>query len=162
MFVVNLFSASWKICASGWQKLAAFRRMRKWPQSFCQACNCYFRDKFVIFARNCKFANSIHYDMQYIPSNSALLAQETLIFTPKKTFWQRLFVASRNFCHPALPRQPHQHYHLLKHKCIKCGSSSIVVNLFSAPSKISASSTSSTPFLVKFPSRVTVTLAKYI
>ena len=35
---------------AGWQKLAAFRRMQKWPQTFRQARICYFRDKFVVFA----------------------------------------------------------------------------------------------------------------
>ena len=43
-----------------------------------------FGDKCVVFARNCKFANLIQYDMQYTPCNSALLAQKTLFLTPKK------------------------------------------------------------------------------
>ena len=48
------------------------------------SCNCYFCDKCVVFARNCKFANLIQYDMQYIRFNNALLAQETLsLFSPQ-------------------------------------------------------------------------------
>ena len=34
-----------------------------------------------------KFANSTQCNMQYIPCNSALLAQETLFFTPKKALF---------------------------------------------------------------------------
>ena len=37
-----------------------------------------FRDKCVVFARNCKFASLTQYNMQDIPCNSALLAQETM------------------------------------------------------------------------------------
>ena len=43
----------------GWQKLAAFRRGQNGHENFRQARICYFRDKCVVFARNCKFANSI-------------------------------------------------------------------------------------------------------
>ena len=35
-------------------------------------------------ARNCKFANLIQYNMQYIPCNSALLAQKNIVVVPKK------------------------------------------------------------------------------
>ena len=66
---------------AGRQKLATFWWAQKWPQNFRQACICYFRDKFVVFPHNCKF---IQYNMQYIPCNTALLAQETL-FTQKST-----------------------------------------------------------------------------
>ena len=45
----------------------------------------YFRNRYVVFARNFKFANSIQYNMQYIPCNNEILAQETL-FCPKKHF----------------------------------------------------------------------------
>ena len=41
-----------------------------------------FCDKFILFARDCKFANPIEHNTQYIQCNSALLAQETL-FLPK-------------------------------------------------------------------------------
>ena len=41
----------------------------------------YFHDKCVIFARNRKFANLTQYNMQSIPCNSELLAQETLFLT---------------------------------------------------------------------------------
>ena len=53
---------------------------------FCQARNYYFSHKCVIFVRNCKFANQIQYIMQYVPCDSALLAQETLFLTQKGTF----------------------------------------------------------------------------
>ena len=39
------------------------------------------------FCAYCKFANLIQYNMQYIPCNSALLAQETLLLTQKGTFF---------------------------------------------------------------------------
>ena len=43
-------------------------------------------DNCVIFARNCKFANSFHCNMQYIPCNSALPAKATQFFTQKALF----------------------------------------------------------------------------
>ena len=46
-----------------------------------------FRVKCVVFARNRKFAKSTQWNMQYIPCNSALLAQETLFLTQKGTFF---------------------------------------------------------------------------
>ena len=65
---------------------------RSWPLfgegksgHICQARICYFRDKCVVFARNCKFANLIQYDMQYTPCNSALLAKKNAVFDPQKT-----------------------------------------------------------------------------
>ena len=66
-------------------------RMQKWPQNFHHAHICYFRDKFVVFARNCKFANLIQHNMQYIPCNSELPAQETLFFTRKTLFLPKVF-----------------------------------------------------------------------
>ena len=53
--------------------------------NFCQAWICYFHDKCVVFACNCKFGNLIQYNMQYIPWNTAHLAQETLFLTKKST-----------------------------------------------------------------------------
>ena len=53
---------------------------RREGENMTMARICYFRDKCVLFARNCKFANSYHYNRQYKPSNSANLAQETLFF----------------------------------------------------------------------------------
>ena len=50
-------------------------------QSFRQPRICYFRDKCIVFARNCKFANLIQYSKQYVPCNDALLAQETLLLS---------------------------------------------------------------------------------
>ena len=54
-------------------------------KKFCQAHFCDFRDKCVVFACNFKFANLIQYDMQYIPCNNALLAQETLLLSQRST-----------------------------------------------------------------------------
>ena len=53
---------------------------------FCQAHICYFGDKCVVFAHSHKFANSNQYDMQYVPCNRALFAQESLFLTQKSTF----------------------------------------------------------------------------
>ena len=39
------------------------------------------------FTRNCKFAKLTQHNMQYIPCNGALLAQETLFLTKKKHFF---------------------------------------------------------------------------
>ena len=41
--------------------------------------------------RNFKFANLVHYNKQYTPCIGALLAQETLFFTPKSTFLPKVF-----------------------------------------------------------------------
>ena len=76
---------------SRWQKLAAFRRTQKWSQNFRQARICFFRDKFIIIARNCKFANLIHYNLQYIPCNSAFLAQEVLNLSKKAFVLPKVF-----------------------------------------------------------------------
>ena len=70
----------------GWLKLAAFRRMQKWPQNFRQAHVLSLRQICRLFARNCKFANLIQCNMQYTPCNKALLAQETLLLSNKSTF----------------------------------------------------------------------------
>jgi len=62
----------------------------------CQVRICYFRDKFVIFARNCKFANLFQYNMQYIlPSNIALLAHETLVLPKQVLFLPKVFQTVR-------------------------------------------------------------------
>ena len=42
-------------------------------------------NKRVIFARNCKIANVIQHDMQYVPRNSAFVARETMFLTKKST-----------------------------------------------------------------------------
>ena len=55
--------------------------------NFCEVRIYYFRDKCVVFARNSKFENLTQYNMQYIPCNSALLAQEPLFLTQKGTFF---------------------------------------------------------------------------
>ena len=56
-------------------------------ENFRQARIYSFRDKCVVFARNCKFSNLTQWDMQFIPCNSALLAQETLFLTQKGAFF---------------------------------------------------------------------------
>ena len=71
---------------TGWQNLAAFRREKNGNENFCQARIYNFCVKCVVFARNCKFAKLTQWNMQYIPCNSALLAQETLFLTQKGTF----------------------------------------------------------------------------
>ena len=53
-------------------------------KNFRQARIYFFRDKRAVFACNCKFANLTQYNMQYIPCNSAFLAQETMFLTKKK------------------------------------------------------------------------------
>ena len=47
----------------------------------------FFCNKCIVFVRYCQIANLIQYDMQYIPCNSALLAQETLFLTQNGTFF---------------------------------------------------------------------------
>ena len=54
--------------------------------NFRQARIYNFWVKCVVFARNHKFAKLTQWNMQYIPCNSALLAQETLFLTQKGTF----------------------------------------------------------------------------
>ena len=78
-----------------------FQGGRSWPpfgegknghKSFRQARICYFRDKCVVFACNCKIANLIQYNMQYVPCyTSALLAQKTLFLTQKSIFLPKVF-----------------------------------------------------------------------
>ena len=50
-------------------------------ENFRQTRIYYFRDKGIVFACNCKYANFTQYNMQYVPGNSALFAQETLFLT---------------------------------------------------------------------------------
>ena len=72
-----------------------FQGGRSWPpfgegknghKSFRQARICYFRDKCVVFARNCKFASWIHYDMQYIPYLIVHFLPKKHCFWPQKPF----------------------------------------------------------------------------
>ena len=56
-------------------------------ENFRQACIYNFRVKSVVLARNRKFAKLTQWNTQYIPCNSALLAQETLFLTQKGTFF---------------------------------------------------------------------------
>ena len=56
-------------------------------ENFRQARIYNFCSKCVVFARNRKFAKLTQWNMQYIPCNSALLAQETLFLTQKGTFF---------------------------------------------------------------------------
>ena len=68
--------------------MAAFRRGKNGHENFRQTRTYNFRDKCVVFVGNRKFANLTQLNMQYIPCNSALLAQETLFLTqtPKSHF----------------------------------------------------------------------------
>ena len=72
---------------SGWQKLAAFWRGQNWPQKFLSGAYLLFLRQMRCFAFDCKFVNSIQYNMPYGSCNSALLAQETLFMTQKGTFF---------------------------------------------------------------------------
>ena len=56
-------------------------------ENFRQARIYNFRVNCVVFARDRKFAQLTRWNMQYIPCNSALLAQETLFLTQKGTFF---------------------------------------------------------------------------
>ena len=56
---------------------------------------CYFRDK-CFFARNCKFASLLEYNMQYNPCNSELL-KNTVFFPPKKLVLPELFQKVRKW-----------------------------------------------------------------
>ena len=55
----------------------------------------YFATNVLFLARNCNFASFTQYNLQYIPCNSALLAQEKLFMSQKSTF------LPNNLCHPA-------------------------------------------------------------
>ena len=56
-------------------------------ENFRQARIYNFRVKSVVLARNRKFAKLTQWNMQYIPCDSVLLAQETLFLTQKGTFF---------------------------------------------------------------------------
>ena len=60
--------------AQGGRSWQPFGEGKNGHKHFRQACICYFCDNFVMFALNCKFADLIQYNMQYIPCDSALLA----------------------------------------------------------------------------------------
>ena len=75
------------ICVQGGRTWQPFVGGKNGHENFRQARIYNFCDKCVIFACNRKFANLTHWNMQYIPCNSALLAQETLILTQKGTFF---------------------------------------------------------------------------
>ena len=85
MLVTNLLTYSIvelsTSCNQGGRSWQHFGKGKNDHKNFCQARVYYFRDKCVVFARNCKFANLTQYDMQYMPCNSAFLAQETLFLT---------------------------------------------------------------------------------
>ena len=65
------------------------------------ATKVFVRRLFTYFATNASFlrviANLIQYNMQYIPCNSALLAQETMLLFTKNP---KIPNFSHNFCHP--------------------------------------------------------------
>ena len=70
-----------------WQ---SFSEGKNGPKMFRQERIYYFRDKCVVFARNCKFSNWTQYDMQYIPCNSTLHSQETLFLTKENFFYPKI------------------------------------------------------------------------
>ena len=97
---LRAFLLSYARCSHNWDALIVkmllylggrswqpFGESKKGNTIFCQAHICYFCNKRVLFARNCKIANFIQHDMQYVPSNSAFVAHETLFLTPKNTFF---------------------------------------------------------------------------
>ena len=65
--------------------MAAFQRGQTCPQRLSSGAFLLFSRQMRHFARNCKFANLIQYDMQYIPCNNALLVQETLLLSQRST-----------------------------------------------------------------------------
>ena len=85
---------SWKHLMSWWSSLKQGGRTwqpfvggKNGHENFRQARMYNFCNKCVVFARNRKFAKLTRWNMQYIPCNSALLAQETLFLTQKGTFF---------------------------------------------------------------------------
>ena len=74
------------VCQGGrtWQPFVGSKNVN---ENFRQAHIYNFRVKCVVFARNRKIAKLIQWNMQYLPCNSALLAQETLFLTQKGTFF---------------------------------------------------------------------------
>ena len=84
---ILVISENWKPCSSiTMAEVGSLPANAKMATKFSSGAYLLFCDKFIIIARNCKFANLIHYNLQYIPCNSALLAQETLFLTQKGTF----------------------------------------------------------------------------
>ena len=101
LFVLTLFSlSSFQLYFHLWDPfltdtLSAAQGGRTWQPfvgskngngNFRQARIYNFCFKCVVFARDRKFAKLTQWNMQYIPCNSALLAQETLFLTQKGTF----------------------------------------------------------------------------
>jgi len=84
-FQQNAFSC-WIHSYQGGRTWQPFVGSKNGNENFCQARIYNFRVKCVVFARNRKFAKLTQWNMQYIPCNSALLAQETLFLTQKGTF----------------------------------------------------------------------------
>ena len=80
----DFFALTWQQGGRTWQP---FVGSKNGNENVCQTRNYNFRVKCVVFARNRKFAKLTQRNMQYIPSNSALLAQETLFLTQKGTFF---------------------------------------------------------------------------
>ena len=65
----------------------------------------YFRNKCVVFARNCKFAHLTQCNMQYIPYISALFAQTTFFLTQKALFLPKDFKKVRKSRQTLISRQ---------------------------------------------------------
>ena len=81
------------ICSQGGRSWQPSGEGKNGHKKFSQSRISYLRDKCVVFASNCKFANLIQYIMQYIPCNSDHLARETL-FLPK--VFQKVRKSRRN------------------------------------------------------------------
>ena len=75
------------IAVEGGRTWQPFVGSKNGNENFRQARIYNFCVKCVVFARNRKFAKLTQWKMQYIPCNSALLAQETLFLTQKGTFF---------------------------------------------------------------------------
>ena len=81
----------WYTTAPGGRSWQPFGEGKNAHTNFRQACICYFHDKYVVFVRNFNFANLIQCNMQHTPYNDSLLAQETLLLSPKGTLLHQVF-----------------------------------------------------------------------
>ena len=75
----------------GGQKLATFGKGKNNHKNFGQGRIYYFRDKWLVFERNCIVANLNQYNMRYMSCNSTHLAQETLFLTLENIFLPKDF-----------------------------------------------------------------------
>ena len=87
-YILVYFTKKWFIFIQGGRSWQPFDEGKNGHKKIRQARIYLFRDKCVVFARNCKFASLTQYN---ISCNSAFLAQETLFLTQKSTFWPKEF-----------------------------------------------------------------------